>query len=67
MSDKKRGKKRGGAGGKRDASKLEGFRECPSYRGDLIFSKQQMLVFMPGFSLPFPGHFELTYQIESIP
>lgn len=34
------------------------------YRWYLMFSKPQMLVSMPGFLLLFPGHFELTYQIE---
>lgn len=66
MSDKKKGKKRGG-GGREMLQNLRVLENAPSYRGDLMFSKQQALVLMPGFLLPFPGHFELTYQIESIP
>lgn len=34
------------------------------YRWYLTFSKHQVLVSRPGFLLLFPGHFELTYQIE---
>lgn len=36
------------------------------YRWCLMFSKHQMLVSMPSLLLLFPGHFELTYQIEQI-
>lgn len=52
--------------GRRNVSELEDFGEQPMYRWYLMFSKHQMLVCMPGLLLLFPGHFELTYQIEQI-
>lgn len=50
--------------GRRNIAGLEDLGAQPMYRWYLTFSKHQVLVSRPGFLWLFPGHFELTYQIE---